>query len=115
MHHESITRSSSSRLNGAASNLQSDMRSLVKDAQTLLQAAAALSGEKADEVRGKGMHMLDMALGKAHDLQDQAVGRTRELAAASNTYVRDNPWKTAAAVGGIALLLGVILGRKKYE
>lgn len=111
--HESITRSSSSKLNGAATNLQADMRSLVKDAQTLLQAAAALSGEKADEVRGKGMHMLDMALGKAHDIQDQALTRSKELASAGNTYVRENPWKTVAAVGGIALLLGVILGRNK--
>lgn len=111
--HESITRSSSSKLNGAATNLQADMRSLVKDAQTLLQAAAALSGEKAEEVRGKGMHMLDMALGRAHDIQDQAVARSRELASAGNTYVRENPWKTVAAVGGIALLLGVILGRNR--
>lgn len=106
---EAITRS---KVNGAASNVKADMQTLVKDAQTMLEAAAALSGEKADNMRGKGMHLLDQALGKAHEFSDEALVRGRHLAKAGDHYVKDNPWKTIAAAAGVGLLLGVILGRK---
>jgi ElaB/YqjD/DUF883 family membrane-anchored ribosome-binding protein len=106
---EAITRT---KMNGAAGNLKADMQTLVKDAQTMLEAAAALSGEKAEKMRGKGMHMLDQALGKAHEFQDEALVRGKHLAAAGDHYVKENPWKTIAAAAGVGLLLGVILGRK---
>jgi ElaB/YqjD/DUF883 family membrane-anchored ribosome-binding protein len=38
-----------------------DVKALVKDAQSLLTAAAALTGNKADELRERGMQMLDRA------------------------------------------------------
>jgi ElaB/YqjD/DUF883 family membrane-anchored ribosome-binding protein len=63
-------------------------------------------------MRGKGMQMLDSALGKAHDIQDIALARGKEMAQASDAYVRDNPWKTVAMAAGIGVLLGVILGRR---
>jgi ElaB/YqjD/DUF883 family membrane-anchored ribosome-binding protein len=106
---EAITRS---KVNGAASNVKADMQTLVKDAQTMLEAAAALTGEKADQMRGKGMHLLDQALGKAHDYQEQALVRGKQLASASDHYVKENPWKTVAVAAGVGLLLGAILGRK---
>lgn len=99
-------------LNGAAAQSQADMRALVKDAQTLLTAAANLSGEKAEEMRGKGMQMLDDALGRAHAIQEQAVARGKQIAQASDEYVHQNPWRTVAVAAGVGLLLGVILGRR---
>lgn len=99
-------------LNSSANNLQADVRTLVKDAQALLTAAAALTGEKADDMRSRGMQMLDTALGKASHVQSQAAVRGREMAHTADVYVKDNPWRTIAAAAGIGLLLGVILGRK---
>jgi ElaB/YqjD/DUF883 family membrane-anchored ribosome-binding protein len=99
-------------LNGAANNASSDMKSLVKDAQSLLSAAASLTGNKADELRERGMELLDQALGKAGKYQDQALVKSKELARATDVYVKDNPWRTVAVAAGVGLLLGVILGRK---
>ncbi|MGZ3181297.1 MAG: DUF883 family protein [Telluria sp.] len=101
-----------STLNGASSNAGSDVRALVKDAQTLLAAAAHLTGDKADEMRGKGMDLLNSAMGSAKDLQDQALAKGKELAQAGDDYVRDNPWKTAAVAAGIGVLLGMLLSRR---
>jgi ElaB/YqjD/DUF883 family membrane-anchored ribosome-binding protein len=106
------TNASASNLNGAANNASSDMKSLVKDAQSLLSAAASLTGNKADELRERGMELLDQALGKASKYQDQAVVKSRELARATDVYVKDNPWRTVAVAAGVGLLVGVILGRK---
>jgi ElaB/YqjD/DUF883 family membrane-anchored ribosome-binding protein len=99
-------------LNGAANNASGDMKSLVKDAQSLLSAAASLTGNKADELRERGMELLDQALGKASKYQGQAVVKGKELAQATDVYVKDNPWRTVAVAAGVGLLLGVILGRK---
>lgn len=102
----------STTLNGNLNAVQTDVKTLVKDAQTLLQAAAALTGEKAEEMRGRGMHLLDVALGKASQVQGQAIVRGKELAHTADVYVKDNPWRTIAAAAGVGLLVGVILGRK---
>jgi ElaB/YqjD/DUF883 family membrane-anchored ribosome-binding protein len=99
-------------INGSIKDAGNDMKSLVKDAQALLTAAAALTGEKADEMRGRGMEMLDRALGKAGQYQGQALVKGKELAHTADVYVKDNPWRTVAVAAGAGLLLGVILGRK---
>ena len=108
-----------SRGNGSASSLNdslddagSDVKSLVKDAQALLTAAASLTGNKADELRERGMQLLDVATGKASKYQDQALDKGKELARTADVYVNDNPWRTVAVAAGIGLLVGVMLGRK---
>jgi ElaB/YqjD/DUF883 family membrane-anchored ribosome-binding protein len=89
-----------------------DMKALVKDAQALLTAAASLTGTKADELRERGMAMLDTALGKGRQYQDQAMVKGKELARATDVYVKDNPWRTVAVAAGVGLMVGVLLGRK---
>ncbi|NIA57043.1 DUF883 domain-containing protein [Massilia sp. TW-1] len=111
---ENISRANgnTSAVNGAAKDTSGDMKALVKDAQSLLSAAANLTGNKADELRERGMELLDQALGKAGKYQDQAMVKGKELARATDVYVKDNPWRTVAVAAGVGLLLGVILGRK---
>lgn len=99
-------------LNGNVTAVQTDVKTLVRDAQALLTAAAALTGEKADEMRARGMAMLDAALSKASAVQGQAIVKGKELAHTADVYVKDNPWRTIAAAAGVGLLVGVILGRK---
>jgi len=98
--------------NGSLDDANTDVKALVKDAQSLLTAAAALTGNKADELRERGMEMLDVALGKAGKYQDQAVVKGKELAHTADVYVKDNPWRTVAVAAGIGLLAGVLLSRK---
>lgn len=106
------TARSTSSLNGNLAAVQTDVKTLVKDAQALLLAAAALTGEKADDMRARGMAALDSALTKATAIQGQAVVKGKELAHNADVYVKDNPWRTIAAAAGVGLLVGVILGRK---
>ena len=89
-----------------------DMKALVKDAQSLLTAAASLTGTKADELRARGMRMLDAAVGKGSVYKDQAMVKGKELAKNADVYVKDNPWRTVAAAAGVGLLVGILLGRK---
>jgi ElaB/YqjD/DUF883 family membrane-anchored ribosome-binding protein len=111
---DTISRSngSASNINGKMDDAGTDMKALVKDAQSLLTAAASLTGTKADELRERGMRMLDAALGKSGQYKDQAMVKGKELARTADVYVKDNPWRTVAAAAGVGLLVGVLLGRK---
>jgi ElaB/YqjD/DUF883 family membrane-anchored ribosome-binding protein len=92
--------------------VNNDVKTLVKDAQTLFHAAAALTGEKAEEVRNRGMRLLDTALVKAQDAQASAFVAGKEMAVSADVYVKENPWRAIAAAAGVGLLVGVILSRK---
>jgi ElaB/YqjD/DUF883 family membrane-anchored ribosome-binding protein len=111
---DTISRSNgnASNVNGKIDDAGTDMKALVKDAQSLLTAAASLTGTKADELRERGMRMLDAALDKSGQYKDQAMVKGKELAKNADVYVKDNPWRTVAAAAGVGLLLGVLLGRK---
>ena len=92
--------------------VNNDVKTLVKDAQSLFHAATALTGEKAEEARQRGMHLLDTALVKVQDAQASTLVIGKEMAASADHYVKENPWRAIAAAGSVGLLLGVILGRK---
>lgn len=92
--------------------VNNDVKTLVKDAQALLTAAASLTGEKAEEVRSRGMRTLEAALAKAHEAQASALVAGKQMASSADDYVKENPWRTIAAAAGVGLLVGVILGRK---
>ena len=93
-------------------NLNNDARALVKDAQNLFQSATALTGEKADELRNRGMQMLDKAMVNVHHLQDNACVVGKKMAASTEAYAKENPWQAMAAVLSLGLLAGAILLRK---
>ncbi len=92
--------------------INNDIQTLVKDAQTLLHSATSLTGEKAEEVRLRGVRLLDSALVKAHDAHASALAASKEIATSADTYVRDNPWRVLAIATGVALVVGAIIGRK---
>ena len=96
-----------------AADASSDVKALVRDAQSMLSAAAALTGDKAEELRSRGMELLDRALGRTSYYQGQAMEKGRELAHEADVYVKDNPSRTLAVAAGIGVLLGVLLSRKQ--
>jgi ElaB/YqjD/DUF883 family membrane-anchored ribosome-binding protein len=42
-------------------------------------------------------------------LEDVVKGRAKQV----DGYVRDNPWQALAIAGGVALLVGILMGRNK--
>lgn len=89
-----------------------DLKTLVKDAQTLFHAAAALTGDKAEEVRSRSLRLLETARGRAHETQLQVVVAGKEMLASADDYVKENPWRAIATAAGVGFFVGVILGRK---
>ena len=94
------------------SELQAEFQALIIDAEKLLQHAASLAGEQADELR----EQIQRNLQRARDTlgASDAVVREQSSAArqAGEAYVQSNPWQAVGIAAGIGLFLGLLLGRR---
>ena len=93
--------------------VRNDMKTLVKDAQALFREAAVSTGDKADDLRSKGLNMLEAAVEAAQNAQAVAVEKGKEVAKRTDDYVHENPWRAVAISAGIGLLVGLVIGRSK--
>lgn len=91
---------------------RNDLKSLVRDAQALFDEAASAGGVKAEELRDKGMKMLDHALSRAHDLQEAAVQKGRKIAHDTDDYVHEHPWRAIGVAGAVGVLIGMLIARR---
>ncbi|AEI78035.1 MULTISPECIES: DUF883 family protein [Cupriavidus] len=92
--------------------LMSDVKTVLSDAEELLKQAASTTGEKAAELRERGMGLLKQAKEKAQDLQDAVVTKSKAAARATDDYVHDHPWRAVGVAAGVGLLIGLLLNRK---
>ncbi len=88
--------------------LADDLQTLVGDAEELLRATANSAGEKAGEARERAEESLRAVRARLASVERDLRGRARVV----GDYVEDNPWQAIAVAGGIALILGLLMGRK---
>jgi ElaB/YqjD/DUF883 family membrane-anchored ribosome-binding protein len=82
-----------------------DLRAIVSDAEALLRSTANAGGA---EMQERAQATLQDLRARLNALEDTVRSRARDV----DSYVRDNPWQAVAAVAGVALLLGLIVGRR---
>jgi ElaB/YqjD/DUF883 family membrane-anchored ribosome-binding protein len=107
-----ITPSGAAMLTSNVKTVRNDMKTLMRDAQELFREATAATGEKADELRQKGMTMVDTAMSKAQELQTAAIQTGKEMAETADDFVQENPWQAVAISAGVGLLVGLLIARK---
>ncbi len=91
-----------------AGKLAEDIKALVRDAEALLRASAENAEELTDEARGRAEQSLHALRGQLDDIERDLKGRAQVL----DGYVHDNPWTAVAIAGGVALVLGMLMGRR---
>lgn len=92
--------------------VRNDMKTLVRDAQELFREATVSTGEKAEELRNKGLVMLEAAMEKAHEIQSVAMEKGKQAAQSTDEFVHEHPWKAVAISAGIGLVVGMLISRK---
>ena len=92
--------------------LVEDLKTVMRDAEALIKATSAQTGEKIQEVRARAEASLKQAQERLSEIEDEALRRARELAGATEDYVRENPWQSLGIAAGIGLLLGVLISRR---
>ena len=92
--------------------LMHDLRVVITDAEELLRVTADQAGAGATEVRGRIQSRLAAAKAELVRLQDVAVAKAKEAGHAADEYVHEHPWKSIGVAAGIALLIGLLVGRR---
>jgi ElaB/YqjD/DUF883 family membrane-anchored ribosome-binding protein len=85
--------------------LAEDLRTLVDDAEALLRATTNAGTAGVQEHAQETLQDLRLRLAA---LEERARERARDI----DAFVRDNPWRAVAVVGGFALLVGILMGRR---
>jgi len=92
--------------------LVEDLKTVMNDAEALLRATSAQTGEMIQEVRARAEESLRQARERLSEVEEEALRRARELADATEEYVRDNPWQSVGIAAGIGLVLGILISRR---
>jgi ElaB/YqjD/DUF883 family membrane-anchored ribosome-binding protein len=92
--------------------LLTDLKTVMNDAEALLRATSTQTGEKIQEVRARAEESLRQAKARLSSIEEEALRRAREVADATDEYVRENPWQSVGIAAGVGLLVGLLLARR---
>ena len=86
--------------------LMNDFRNLISEGEALLRSTASLSGDALAQAREQFRGTLAQAKIRVADTSRAAMDKGRQAAAATDGYVRSNPWQAV----GIGMILGIAIG-----
>jgi ElaB/YqjD/DUF883 family membrane-anchored ribosome-binding protein len=86
-----------------------ELRAALENAEELLQSTAGDIGEAREKARDKLREASECMAAIERDLLSEAKAKAR----AANDYVHDNPWRSIAIAGGVAFVVGLLLGRRR--
>ena len=96
----------------SADQLLDNLNAVIRDAESLLKATAAQTGDKIQEARTRAEESVRLAKARLADVEDEALKRAQALAEDADEYVRGNPWQAVAIAAGVALVLGLLISRR---
>jgi ElaB/YqjD/DUF883 family membrane-anchored ribosome-binding protein len=96
----------------SADQLIDDLTTVIRDAENLLRATAAQTGDKVQEVRARAEESVRQAKVRLEGVQQEALEHARVLAGEADQYVRGNPWQAVGLAAGIGLVLGLLMSRR---
>src|SRR5262245_15226704 len=96
----------------SASQLIDDLTAVIKDAESLLRATAAQTGDKVEEIRARAEETVRQAKERLAGVEEDALEHARAFAGEADEYVRDNPWQAVAVAAGVGLVLGLLMSRR---
>jgi ElaB/YqjD/DUF883 family membrane-anchored ribosome-binding protein len=89
-----------------------DAKTMAENAKSAIDSAAAPLAEKAQQLHDKGFAAIDKMADKYEDVQESAVQTKRQVLAATDAFVQENPWRSTVIAAVVGLLAGVIIVRR---
>jgi ElaB/YqjD/DUF883 family membrane-anchored ribosome-binding protein len=96
----------------SAAQLIDDLSAVIRDAESLLRATAAQTGDRVEEIRARAEESVRQAKERLAGIEDEALKHARELAGEADHYVRGNPWQAVGIAAGVGLVLGLLMSRR---
>lgn len=89
-----------------------DFKTIVNDAEALLQATAQISGEGFSAQRAKFTEKLQYAKTRLAEAEQRVFEKAKQAAAATDHYVHDNPWTAVGVAAAVGMLIGFLAARR---
>jgi len=96
----------------SADQLIDDLTAVIRDAENLLRATAAQTGDKVEEMRARAEESVRMAKERLSGIEEETLKHARALAGEADEFVRGNPWQAIGIAAGIGLVLGLLMSRR---
>jgi len=95
-----------------ADHLRAELKSLAGNLEAVLGNSGEKSKEELSKLRTKAEKALRNSRDRLGDTGDVIARQTREAAARTDEYVRDNPWASVGIGAAIGVVLGVLMSRR---
>jgi ElaB/YqjD/DUF883 family membrane-anchored ribosome-binding protein len=92
----------------ANERLTSDLKTVVHDAEELMQATAGQAGEKVTQARGRLSAAIESAKATCQRWEEKTVAAAK----ATDKTIRAHPYESIGIAFGLGLLVGVLVARK---
>lgn len=96
----------------SADQLIDDLTAIIRDAENLLRATAAQTGDKVEEIRARAEESVRQAKARLQGIEEEALQHARVMAGEADQYVRGNPWQAVGIAAGVGLVLGLLMSRR---
>ncbi|AHJ76478.1 MULTISPECIES: DUF883 family protein [Kosakonia] len=95
-----------------ADHLRAELKSLADTLEEVLSNSSDKSKEELSKLRTKAEQALRDSRHRLGETGDALARQTREAAARTDEYVRDNPWASVGIGAAVGVVLGVLLSRR---
>ena len=92
--------------------LKQDLQAVVVDAEELLKATAAQTGERIDKVRARAEDSLRAARERLAEAGAAVTQRAEAAANDVDDQVHKHPWASAGIAASVGLALGLLISRR---
>lgn len=99
-------------MNAIAADASKEFSNLVADIEDLVKATTSLTGEELVKARKMLNDRLAVAKQSIDGVSSDVMTQARKTAAATDNYVRAQPWQVIGAGAAFGVLLGYVIGRK---
>lgn len=96
----------------SAQQLMADLKVLAADAEELVKATAAQTGDRIANARGRIQQSVAELRPKLAEAQVAITANARAAATVTDTAVRENPWAAIGVAAVVGLALGLLIGRR---
>lgn len=98
--------------NRSKGKMVDDFKTIVKDADDLLQATAKVSGEGFSATRAKFAEKLKTAKDSLADAEHMVIDKAKQVATSTDDYVKSNPWTAVGVAAGVGIILGFFAAKR---
>ena len=96
----------------AREKLMRDMKSVIGDAESWLKTSAAQNAPDLRAMQDQFKDTLNTAQTDLLHMEASMLAKTRLAALATDTFVKDNPWKSVGLSAAVGVIFGLLLTRK---